>query len=111
MIPLLTPVIFRETVPLRLNCVGGMGPENIEALNTMTLEEMLTSLNISMGADFILSLLEIFLEVPPGILVKNNTVGQVLHDWLDIDLSISEGSVCNMGWLQNARHFYLLENF
>jgi carboxylesterase type B len=66
-----------------------MGPEDIETLNTMTLEEILGSLNPPLPTS-ILSLLEDFMEVPEGIFFANNTVGQVMHDWLDIDLSISE---------------------
>lgn len=69
-----------------------MGPEDLEAFNRMTLEAFLDSLNLpgGIGADIILPLLENFLEVPPGIFVKNNTVGDVLHAWLDIDLGIAE---------------------
>jgi hypothetical protein len=66
-----------------------MGPEDIESLNTMTLEEILSSLNPPLPTS-ILGILETFLEVPEGIFFANNTVGQVMHDWLDIDLSISE---------------------
>jgi acetylcholinesterase len=56
----------------------------------MTLAELLTTLNLPGDPDALLTILAGFLEAPPGLLTANATVADVLHEWLDIDLSIDE---------------------
>ena len=58
----------------------------------MTLEALLGSLDLGgdIPVDVLLGVLETFLEAPSGLFAKNNTVRDVLHTWLDIDLSMDE---------------------
>lgn len=82
---------------------GTIEPEDIETLKNTTTTRLLNTLlcqalhlspsvcgdTFMVTAEAIIPVLELLLEVKPGTM-SNKTVGEVLEDWLDITLGISE---------------------
>ena len=88
---------------VNLNALGGTSPEALTAFtSTKTINLMssvvcdLSGILCSPETDFgtlnaLLQILELILEIPTGTLsAEDKTVETVLHDWLDITLSLSE---------------------
>ena len=85
---------------------GTLGTLHIDSLLQQSLEDFILSLLSDNIGDLIprtvvevlLRVIEILVEVPAGTLGGKKSVVEVLHDWLDIDLSVEEDCLSLAVW-------------
>jgi hypothetical protein len=72
-----------------------MDQEAIEVLKNKTIYQMAVEMNplFGLAISILINMINSILQLEPDILGPSNgskTIGAVLHDWLDIDLNVSE---------------------
>ena len=91
-----SPYDATKTGPLCMQ--GSITPQYIDQLKTTTVGEIALTLIpaevppilVDTLVTVLLSILNLMLELEPNFLTKDKLVGDVLQDWLDVDLGVSE---------------------